>query len=382
MLSFQKYLFTDTARVLLVIIATLAVLALLAQGLSYIEIIQENRQSITVYTKIIVLGAPKVLALLMPLALFVASAWSLNRIHRDAEIIVVQATGMTHWQVASPLLRLASIMVVLHLALNLWAQPAAQRELRDSLIEARTDIATSLIRPGQFTTTGALTFYARGRQGADMVGVFISDARDPAKVVDYIAEKGRIQMVDGKPAFIMSNAQIHQKDEKGELSILDLDRYKYDLAPLVREETDIVYEAADRYLPDLIWLDPTNYVDAKSRDDFTAEVHNRLTSPLLNIAMVLLAIWAVLGDDYSKLGYGRRIARASVFAGLLIILHIVANSESKNEPLVNILQWLLPLGTIIGLGLRHFTDITQSRILEVIKRLTGKQAVNTEPTAP
>lgn len=363
MLSFQRYIFAETARILLLIVATLSVLALLAQGLTYTEIIQENRQSIGVYIKIIALGAPKVLALLLPLALFVASLWSLNRFQRDAEIIVVQATGMTHWQVASPVLRLAVLVATTHLALNLWAQPAAQRELRESLIEARTDLATSLIRPGQFTTNGALTFYARGRSGQDMVGIFISDARDPNKLVEYIARKGRILEIDGKPAFIMEYAQIHQKDEKGELSILDMERYNYDLAPFAREETDTIYKAADRYLPELIWLDQTNYVDARSRDAFTAEIHYRLTAPLMNIAMVLLAIWAILGGDYEKQGYGRRIVRAGVLALLLLVLHIVANSESKNAPLVNVLQWLLPLVTILWLSLRHFAGLTPRLML-------------------
>jgi len=357
MLSFQKYIFTDTARVLLVIVTTLAVLALLAQGLTYSEIIQENRQSVGIYLKIIALGAPKVLALLLPLALFVASLWTLNRIHRNAEITVVQATGMTHWQVASPLLRLASLMMLVHLALNLWGQPIAQQELRASLIEARTDLATSLIRPGEFITTDALTFYAKGRRGSDLTGVYISDARDSLKVVDYLARTGRVTTIDGKPALILENVQIHQQDEYGELSVLNLDQYKYDQAVLSREETDTVYKASDRYLPDLIWLDPTNYIDVRSRDEFTAEIYYRLTSPLLNIAMVLFAIWAILGGDYNRLGYGRRIARASVFAVLLLILHIVTQSESKSQPLLNHLQWLLPMGTIGTLCLTHFSNM-------------------------
>jgi len=333
---------------------------------TYAEIIRDNQQSLGVYLKIITLGAPKVLALLIPLALFLACIWCLNRVHRDAEIIVVQATGMTHWQVASPLLRLGLIIVATQLALALWVQPAAQRELRQSLFEARTDLATSLIRPGEFTTTGNLTFYARTRSGPDMVGIFISDARDPTKTVDYIAQTGRVQTIDNKPAFIMDNAQIHQKNDKGELIILDLDRYKYDLAPFAQEDTDTVYKASDRYLTELIWLDPTSYFDTKSKDEFTAEAYNRLTAPLLNIAMVFLALWAILGNDYNKLGYGRRIIRASVFAGLLIILHIVANSEAKNAPQINVLQFLIPIGAILVLALNHFSS-KYGQLLETAK---------------
>lgn len=377
MLSFQRYMFKDTLRGLLLIIVTLSVLSLLAQGLAYTEVIRENQQSTAVYLKIVGLGAPKVLGLLLPIALFVASLWSLNRIQKDAEIMVVQATGMTHWQVASPLMRLGVLMMILHLGLNLWAQPAAQRELRETLVDARTDLASSLIRPGQFTNRGALTLYARDRNGADLEGVFISDATDPGAVADYLAQTARFVEAEGKPAFLMANAQIHQKDSAGELSIIELEQYKYDLAPFLTAETDIVLKASDRFLPELIWLDETNYVDAQSRDQFTAEVHNRLSTPLLNIAMILLAVWAILGGDYSKLGYANRIARASVFAVLLIVLHIVSHSESKNDPMVNIAQWLLPFGTIIFLSFKHFV---QSKAGQKRKLKRKRKSLRSEPS--
>jgi lipopolysaccharide export system permease protein len=265
---------------------------------------------------------------------------------------------MTNWQIASPLFRLAICVVAIHLALNLWGQPTAQRELRESLIEARTNLAASLIQPGEFTTTDALTLYARQRSGPDFIDIFITDARIPDQPVDYLAQSGKLLTIDGKPAFVLRDVQIHQIDEKGTLSILDLDQYKYDLAGLVREDSDTVYKSTDRYLPELIWLDPTNYVDAKSRTEFTAEVHYRLTSPLISIAVILFALWAVLGGDYSKLGYGKRIRNASLLVGLMFMLHIVAHSESENAAIVNVFQWLIPISAIIILSLRYFADIS------------------------
>lgn len=362
MLRFQRYIFYDTIRTLLIIIATLSVLSLLAQGLAYTEIIRENQQSITIYLKIISLGAPKVIALLFPITLFVAAIWTINRVQKDAEIMVVRATGMTDWQLASPVIRIAIILVIAHLALNLWGQPAAQRELRETLLDARTDLATTIIKQGQFTSNGNLTFYTTEKNGPNLKDLYISDASDPAAIVDYFARSARFAIVDGAPAFIMTDAQSLQIDQYGQLSRLDLDQYKFDLRALATEETDTVLKASDRYLPELIWLDPTNYVDAQSKDQFTAEIHNRLTTPLLNIAMALLAISAILGGDYSKLGYGRRIAKASVFAALLIILHIVAHSEAKNDPALNALQWLLPLSVICVLSFLFFIKPSFKRL--------------------
>ncbi|MFT5775394.1 LptF/LptG family permease, partial [Hyphomonas sp.] len=150
----QTYLFYEVLRAVLIIVGGLAMLALLAQGLSRTDLILENRQSALTYFYIVMLGAPQVIALLTPLALFVAGVWSLNRIHKDSEIVVAQAAGMTPWQIASPIMRLAVLCTVAHLALNLWVQPAAQRAMRETVSVARADLAAALIRPGQFTTNG------------------------------------------------------------------------------------------------------------------------------------------------------------------------------------------------------------------------------------
>jgi lipopolysaccharide export system permease protein len=180
MTKVQSYLFYEVLRAVLIIVGGLALLALLAQGLSRTDLILENRQSALTYFYIVMLGSPQIIALLMPLALFVAGVWSLNRIHKDSEIVVAQAAGMTRWQIASPVMRLAVLCAIAHLGVNLWVQPLAQRAMRETVAVARADLAAALIRPGQFTTNGErLTFYAREQVAGELRGVLISDMTDP-----------------------------------------------------------------------------------------------------------------------------------------------------------------------------------------------------------
>ena len=94
--------------------------------------------------------------------------------------------------------------------------------------------------------------------------------------------------------------------------------------------------------------------------------------------MILLALWAVLGADYDKLGYVRRMTQASVFAVLLIILHILVSSESKNDPALNSVQWILPLGTTLALAERFFRGRKS-----VVRKWIGKlRRRETEPAHP
>jgi len=106
----------------------------------------------------------------------VAGIWALNRLHRDSEIVVAEAAGMTRWQIASPVLRLAVLGAIVHLGVNLFVQPTAQREMRAQVQEARTELVSTLFRPGQFTTPDEnLTVFARSQEGIELIGVQIAE---------------------------------------------------------------------------------------------------------------------------------------------------------------------------------------------------------------
>lgn len=361
MTQMQRYIFAGAFRSFLVILAGVVILAVLVQGLSQIDLIVESRQSAAVYLKVVMLGSPKVLALIAPLGLFVACAWSLNRIHRDSELVVASAVGMTPWQMASPLLRLASLVALLHLVVNLWVQPDMQREMRAALHAAKADLASLLIRPGEFTSAGdGITFYARDNVGGDLKGILISSA-GRGDTTDYLAESGQIRTIDGKPALVMTNGQIHQLNDDDTLTILGFDQYVFDLAPLVREETDLILKASDRYLPELLRIDPTNYFETSNESNFLAEAHYRLTSPLLGFPMVLLAVLAVLGGDFSRSGYFRRIALAGVAALGLLFGHLAAQAAAAEAPASNWLQWVVPLAALAGLSAWRFSGLRLPR---------------------
>ncbi|MEM7768183.1 MAG: LptF/LptG family permease, partial [Pseudomonadota bacterium] len=315
----------------------------------------ENRQSALTYFYVVMLGAPQVIALLTPLALFIASVWALNRIHKDNEIVVAQAAGMTRWQIVSPIMRLAAIAAIAHLTVNLWVQPTAQRQLRETVSEARADLAAALIRPGQFTQAGPeLTFYARESTGGDLRGILISDASDPTMRVDYLAQTGAVIQVDERPAIVMRNGQIHRLDENQSLSILDFEQYTFDLTPFLQEQGVVNLKSSDRYLHELFFIDTTSYLEMRNADAFYAEGHARLTTPLLNIAMALIAALAVVGGDFSRHGYSRRITIATVGAIVLVVVQLAAQSASADDNALIPVQYALPLGVIAFIAYLSF----------------------------
>lgn len=338
-------------RTLLAIVGGLALIAVLTQGLSQdrLNLIVENRQSVVVYLWVTALATPQIISLLMPIALFIATAAALNASHRENEVVVAQASGMSNWQVASPVLRLATLAAILHLGLNLWIQPAASRELRETVSAASTDLASSLVREGMFMTHGdGLTTFAGRVDGSQITFLVANDSRDPANEATYIAKNAFISEIENKPTLILQNGQRQSIRTNGALEALRFQQSPLELSAFVNDQKAVVMEESDRFLPELFYPDMNNYYDAANTEMFLAEGHQRMAAPLLNIAMAMLALYAVLGGDFNRRGYATRIAMASAGAVLLRLLAFQTTAAAGDDPALNPLQYLLPI-SVVGL---------------------------------
>ena len=355
MYRFQRYLFQSVLRTLVAIVGGLVMIALLTQGLQQIELIVENRQTVGTYLWVSVLAAPQIISLLMPLALFIATTGALNVAHRENEIVVAETSGMSNWQIASPVLRLATLAAILHLGLNLWIQPAAFREMRETVTLASTDLMASLVRPGEFYSTGdGLTTFAQEVNGREMRDLLVYDSRNQEEPSTWIAKEGYAIEIEGIPAIVMRNGHVQQLGENGALEALSFDQTTFDLAPFFNDQKAVILKESDRYLPELFFPDMTNFYENANADKFLAEGHARIADPLLNIAMAMLAIFAVLGGDFSRRGYGQRIAFASAGAVTLRLAQFGAVSAGEGDPSLNWLQYFLPAAVVAVISIFYF----------------------------
>ena len=158
----QRYFWKQALWPLLLSLSALAVLALLTQSLQTLDLIVENRQSAATFLFITVLALPQLIGIILPLALFMAVLYALNRLNVDSEIVVAKAAGFSPWQIANPVLKLTALVMVAHLIINLIVQPLSFRKMRAEVLKVRTDVASQLLNPGTFVNvTDTLTIYAR-----------------------------------------------------------------------------------------------------------------------------------------------------------------------------------------------------------------------------
>ena len=347
----HNYIMRQALWPLLASVGALGLLALLTQSVSTLDLIIDQRQTILVYLEITGLALPQLVALILPLGLVIAALYSLNRLLSDSELIVCSAAGMSKRALASPILKLAIGAMILNLVINLWVQPTSFRHMRERLYEVRGDLAVQLVRPGQFHTPAeGVTIYVReiGR-GGQILDVFIEDARNSDRPVTYMAKAGVFKNIAGDPALVMYDGSIQTVEESRALSFLRFDATPFMLTAVVDEPTTFFYKLSDRYLDELFFYDPLSAWDWRHRDQLLAEGHYRLSAPLYNPALVLIALAALLGGEFSRSGYGRRIAIAGATALGVRLVGFAVQSACADDPMLNPLQYAVPISAgLIG----------------------------------
>lgn len=342
----DTYLFRQMLWPTVGAVSALTAVALLSQTLSTLDIIVDQRQSVWVFLKIVALGLPSLFPLVLPIALFVAALVALNRLHTEQEIVVCFAGGMSRWNVIAPALRLATLATLLTLVITLWVSPWCERELRREVFRVRTDLAATLVRPGEFSQpSGDLTVYAQSSDArGELHNVFINQKKEGGDSSVFNGRRGVIGKQGDKPVLLLRDGSQQQFGSNKVLNFLTFDEYVFDLSPYVDTAEVIHYKTSDRYLHELLFADKRQNWERHNKKKLLAEAHNRLATPLYNLTFVLLALHAVIGGAFSRVGYGRRILAASGAALAIRILGFGAEAACDGAPWLNVLQYAVPLG--------------------------------------
>ena len=345
----DRYLFKQLLGPTLLAVVSLSGVMLLSESLNFLDLIVNQGQSTAVFVKITLLGLPGLVSMMMPIAIFAASLVALNRLQTEQELVVCFAGGMSRWRVISPVLRLAVMAATVSLVINLWLVPLCERAQREELYKVRTDLASTLIRPGRFTQPSkGLTVYASSVEGKNLYkNLFVDEVKEDGTSSTFSSKEGQIGQRNGQPVLIMHHGSQQSLSRAGVLNYVVFDEYTFDLTPFLPKSEAVHYKASDRYLHELFYPDMTQPWEKANKLKLYAEGHNRLAEPLYNLALVTLALSAVLGGGFSRLGYGRRIMVASGLAAITRIAGVGMQAVADDNIWMNLLQYAAPMAAVV-----------------------------------
>ena len=350
--SLDRYIVRQAALAFVAGLFILTLVVWITQVLRQLDLVTNSGQTIALFFLMTSLGIPVLVALIAPIALFIAIVQTLNKLNGDSELIVMSAAGLSPARLARPLLTLTILVMAMVGTLSLWLTPSSIRHFRLLLTQVQANLLTAIVRPGQFTQADrGLTFHVRDRApGGVLLGIVVSDVRDPQVHMTYVAERGVITEQPQGTFFVLENGNLQRRETKeGTTSIVVFDRYAFDLSQLT-QAAETIYRPSERYTSELMNPDPADPMLERWRGRFRQELHDRFAAPLYPLAMMCIA-FAMLGQARTT-----RQSRGAAVAGAIGMMAAVRGGGCAVSGLVAArpaavpLVYLLPLATIAVFG--------------------------------
>jgi lipopolysaccharide export system permease protein len=344
----ERYLFRQLLGPTLLAMAALTAVAVLSQLLSGIDILVDQRQSPWVFAKITLLAMPQLIVIILPVAVLVAALVAMNRLHTEQEIVICFSGGMSRWRVIAPAVELAAWLTLVSLVLTLWIQPLSYRALRETLEAVRADLVASMVKPGHFTHPApGLTVYAQSVDDEGVIrNLFIDRDNGAGRDTTITAREGRLEKRAGVPVLVMRQGSNQEFTPASVLNYLSFDEYVFDLRPMTGLGREMRYKLSDRYLHELFFPDTRQAWERANLAKLLAEGHSRLATPLYNIGFMFMALAAVIGGGFSRLGYGARMAAVAGAAVVVRTLGFAVQAAAGSTPALNVVQYLIPVGAV------------------------------------
>lgn len=358
-----RYLLRQLSGPVIYVTLTLTGLVWLTQSLRFVDLMINKGVSAGMFLYLTSLTLPRLLVLILPVALFCAVLQTYRRLDGASELVVLRAAGLSPWALAKPAIIVAMIVTLGMYALTLYFAPAGQRELANLRFSIRDNFTLVQLQEGIFNSVvRGITVYVRERRpGGELRGILVYDDRDKARPVTMMAERGALIRSDEGPRFVLVNGNRQQVDaDRGGVSLLYFDEYTLDLRSYTSKAGRRQRKLRERFLHEL-FQPQAGMGKGPQIWKLQTEGHRRLATPIYAIAFTLIALAAVLAGEFNRQAPWRRILIACCAAIALEAAWLSLNPYVGESPMVTTLIYATPLGAIavalylLGAGPRRRT---------------------------
>lgn len=296
-------------------------------------------QTALVFLEFSVLGLPRLITTVLPIATFAAAVYVTNRLNSESELTVMMATGTSPWRLARPVAVFGLISALLMSLLSHVLVPAANMELAEREAEISKNITSRLLTEGEFLSPGAgVTFYTRtiGQDGV-LRDVFLSDRRAADERMIYTADEAYMVRNGDVTSLIMVDGLVQRLTNADmRLSTAKFQDFSFDITTLVESDGPLAPRLS--YLTSL-WLvsdwTGTATLTGTTRGAVAEEVHDRFARAAFCFITALIGFSTLLVGGFSRFG-----ARREMVIAFLVLIALDGMRSSLSGPVTaNAQMW-------------------------------------------
>lgn len=347
MMTLQSYVVRDVVKPTLLALGIMLGLVWLLQSLRFLDLVINKGLDLSVFLYLTMMLIPKLLTLILPISIFVATCATLRRWQEDNELTAILSLGRSPKAVLGPLLFWATAGVVFGYVLFIDLLPRSTTAFKDLQYQIRTQNGQLLLEEGTFNQLGKdlMIYLKRRATPTTLEQLLVHDTRKPEQPVTWYARRGEVSLdKDGYPQLILQDG-LRQEVGPKQVGMLEFERYNLDIRQSLGQQ---VLEPRNREHEEFgmaeLYAAAEQTTNANDRDEMRAELHKRLLWPLSPLPLVLLAAAWLLRPPRRHQSSWRLLVAASLsgltYLGALLSL----NGISQDGALWALYgQWSLPV---------------------------------------
>ena len=336
------YVIKEISSSFLFIFSFMTLVVWLSQALRNLEILSNDSITITSFFFYTLLLIPKLSMITIPISIFLAIIFALNKLRIDSELIIFGSTGNSNRDVLfRPLLVISTFFFLIIFFLSVYLVPLCSFEIREKITEIRnSNINTSILKEKRFITPDDnLTVFFKKIINKDIYGLLIHDRSEKNNIKTYIAKRGYFDNSKNNNVIFLYEGTLQIYDEKeSKITEIDFDSYSIDLRNFNKFNDGFLYT------DEKSTIDLYNKVLSKSynKEEFGV-LHNRLVKSLYIFSLVFLPliIFKIIKKPDDKANI---IITLIIVLGILIkFFEITMESILIGDNNLVILNYILPI---------------------------------------
>ena len=298
----NTYVAVNFIRTFFIVLFVISTLAWLTQIIDDLTLILDRDRSIADFFSLTILLYPYIVSIIAPSSVLIASIIVIDRMTRDSEMVILNASGISLIQKISPFLVATIFITFLIYILSIHISPMAMKDFREKINEIKSDIISSSFKKNEFRSpNGDYTIYVSEiSDNNDFLGIIIKDMQSSDIIITYTAKVARIIDVEDQIILEMENGKIYSENlnlSDKETSAIVFEEYKINLSNIFKAVDSSYFKASEKSLRELFNISNiSSGEDRAKRIEYMNEAHMRISNPLYAIAFLFISLFFLQKD--------------------------------------------------------------------------------------
>ena len=331
------------------VLVALVIIGWFTQVVSLLDFVVIYGQSVLEFVGVTMLLVPLIVALIMPTAVFVATAFVLDRMNADSELAVISSAGVSRWRLMRPFAVSTLIAVAVSLAFSLVLQPMALGELRQKRAELRADLISTLISEGQFSSprSGLMMHVREKTVSGDLRGIIFEDSRNPDETAIYLAREARLLEHEDQSFLLLTDGTVLRPHaDRPTVDLVHFEQYTLNLSAFFGELGPARVRPSEMTVGELFEPEATVVYATTNPVRLRAEAHSRLSTPLHTLVTMLIAFAGLCEPRSTRRGRVWSIMATTGIASVVRVGGVMLVSASEKSSDMVTLVYALPIAVM------------------------------------